>query len=433
VLTRTPGAGPLETGEEELRSLDLLRRPPARLGPLVRDGARWGELTLARVRLAAGLVFIGVAAVTTAAQTTVVITICLAAAFIATGIVVELCVRGGIGERSVGFLSTAFDISVVTAGLVVAIAMDDSFSPSNERNMYACYLAVLASTALRYDARICLFATLLTGVEYGIVTASFLTIEAPIAGVTGDMAFHGQLVRFSLIAIVGAIATANVLRFQRVLALSTHDSLTGLLNRRSFERALEERLWLAERERGEAFAVAMCDIDHFKQLNDRYGHEAGDCALRAVASAIRRSVRTTDLVARYGGEEFAVLLTAIDARMACLRLDEVRKQVAGTPLLCADRRTGQHVTRATISAGVALWPSDARGGAELVAAADERLYAAKNAGRDRVVGPRGITWSSGGGRRGNAQELGAAAREQPARAAPDAPLGTHEAALGDGT
>ena len=150
------------------------------------------------------------------------------------------------------------------------------------------------------------------------------------------------------------------------------DPLTGLLNRRSLENKVQDLVG-----RKVSFALAMADLDHFKQLNDTHGHDAGDRALRLFANVVRRSLRTADLISRYGGEEFVIVfpdLSVADAGAALQRLQE--------ELLVAISSGG--VPPFTASFGVSHSDS-ALGLEELTRAADAALFQAKRAGRNRVV------------------------------------------------
>jgi diguanylate cyclase len=165
----------------------------------------------------------------------------------------------------------------------------------------------------------------------------------------------------------------------RIEELASHDELTGALNRRSFMTLLE-----AERQRyartGQIFCVGILDIDHFKQVNDTYGHGVGDAVLRAFSRVAGASVRGSDVFARYGGEEFIVLLTAPSTREAAEgALDRIRRAVESHRW---DELTpGRGVT---LSAGVACARAD-ESVEQLVSRADRALYAAKEGGRNRVV------------------------------------------------
>lgn len=162
--------------------------------------------------------------------------------------------------------------------------------------------------------------------------------------------------------------------------LAIHDSLTGLFNRREFERQLREE---AERSRrfGRPFVLLMLDIDHFKAVNDTHGHPAGDEALRAVAALLSGEVRSVDTVARYGGEEFAVLMPETAGSGGLTMAERIRVSIASQAITVAQ---GQAVNL-TVSIGVATFAEGAGSERELVAAADGALYAAKAAGRDQVV------------------------------------------------
>ena len=130
----------------------------------------------------------------------------------------------------------------------------------------------------------------------------------------------------------------------------------------------------------------MIDVDHFKEFNDRFGHAAGDQALRQVARALQLAVRRSDLVARYGGEEFVVILRESSAQRALERVEEIREAIAREPLLPQLKDPVGDNVYVTVSIGVASWPADGRTAAALLAEADRRLFVAKNAGRNRVVG-----------------------------------------------
>jgi diguanylate cyclase (GGDEF)-like protein len=166
---------------------------------------------------------------------------------------------------------------------------------------------------------------------------------------------------------------------RRLLARATTDPLTGLLNRAAFRERARAEIARAERT-GRFIAVAMLDLDHFKAFNDAHGHPAGDSALAAVAGAITRTIRAIDLAGRYGGEEFVLLLVEADAVSAVRALERLRKAVAALE----PPRVARPIT---ISAGIAVHtpPFEHTTLEGLVARADATLYAAKEAGRNRVM------------------------------------------------
>jgi diguanylate cyclase (GGDEF)-like protein len=163
--------------------------------------------------------------------------------------------------------------------------------------------------------------------------------------------------------------------------LATRDALTGLLNRREFNRILEEETERAKRF-GRPFSLVLLDLDHFKSVNDRYGHPAGDEVLRETARRLTPHMRKVDRLARYGGEELAALLVELDREEAT---------AVGQRLVEAVRASGYEVEGLdapipiTVSAGVASVPDDAATAAQLTKAADQALYRAKHNGRNQVV------------------------------------------------
>ncbi|MDQ4065430.1 MAG: GGDEF domain-containing protein, partial [Actinomycetota bacterium] len=156
------------------------------------------------------------------------------------------------------------------------------------------------------------------------------------------------------------------------------DALTGIANRRTFEATLEREMSRAARN-GEQLTLAMFDIDHFKKLNDTYGHQLGDDVLKKVAAALVEASRDFDTPARYGGEEFAVVLPSCSARESLAVAERLRKslsEIADVPV------------EITASSGVATFPQHAGDIEGLIKAADEALYESKRAGRDRVTRSR---------------------------------------------
>ena len=176
-----------------------------------------------------------------------------------------------------------------------------------------------------------------------------------------------------------AVALDNARLHRLVERQAVTDGLTELANRRQFEQALAAEINRAERFGG-MLALVLADLDNFKQVNDRYGHQAGDEVLRRFADVLRETVRDVDVPARYGGEEFAVLLPQTDMEGAERLAERLRQAVAERPMTT---RPGALVA-CTASFGVASFPESSTPAA-LFAAADEALYRAKAAGKNRVV------------------------------------------------
>jgi len=182
------------------------------------------------------------------------------------------------------------------------------------------------------------------------------------------------------LAMSAGLALEKLRNLEQARALATHDGLTGLTNHRHFQELLQNHLQHAKRY-GEPLSLVICDIDHFKKLNDTHGHPFGDVVLKGVAEQLRESIRTgSDVAARYGGEEFALILAQTDSAHAIETADRIRDLIANTPY--RDPR-GEEV-RVTMSFGVASHGEHAANAAALIKRADQALYRAKDKGRNRV-------------------------------------------------
>lgn len=177
-----------------------------------------------------------------------------------------------------------------------------------------------------------------------------------------------------------AMALANLELREKLHLQALRDPLTGLLNRRFIEEWLDQEVARTD-ESGRPFGVIMADIDHFKRINDVYGHDAGDQLLKAVAHEIRESLRPSDLPCRFGGEEFLLMLADVDHDVLAARAELVRQRVADIKV---DHR-GSSLPTVTLSAGIALYPQHGLTGSSVIDAADTALYAAKNSGRNKVL------------------------------------------------
>jgi diguanylate cyclase (GGDEF)-like protein len=180
-----------------------------------------------------------------------------------------------------------------------------------------------------------------------------------------------------------AVALANAESVRRLEQLATTDGLTGCLNKRTFLDELQKRMKAAERF-GKRLSLIVTDIDHFKRVNDTYGHAVGDKVIRALGEILRGLKRGTDIVARFGGEEFCILCEETDARGAVLLAERVREQLGQRTF---ESELGSF--NVTCSLGVAAYPDDAADDGQLFELADKALYGAKQSGRNRVcVAPR---------------------------------------------
>jgi diguanylate cyclase (GGDEF)-like protein len=190
----------------------------------------------------------------------------------------------------------------------------------------------------------------------------------------------GTSVRETLQALANqlAVALANARAVRQLEEMATTDGLTGCLNKRSFLEQMEQKLMAAQRF-GRKLSVIVTDLDHFKVVNDTYGHATGDRVLQELGRVLKQVKRETDLVARFGGEEFCILCEETDARGARLLAERVREELQSKEVV-----TELGSLRVTASLGVATFPDHARTAAELFAQGDKALYEAKSRGRNQV-------------------------------------------------
>ncbi len=262
-----------------------------------------------------------------------------------------------------GLLLAAFPLAALTVTAVAALDPPLALTP-----MYYVWPLMTATYFLRPAA------FLLT---YAVVCGSFGAVSAWVLD-------HGpRTIQWATVAIVGAVLVAFVAALKRGVddlvtrlhRLSREDPLTGALNRRAFMEHVDAEIARAHRAEGSC-AIAIVDIDHFKDVNDRFGHARGDAALRSLVATVTRRLRRGDALGRLGGEEFAVLLAGTDAEGAAAYADELRGLVAEDAILSG--------TPFTVSVGIASAPDAGASAEGLLAAADAALYAAKRAGRDVV-------------------------------------------------
>jgi diguanylate cyclase (GGDEF)-like protein len=177
------------------------------------------------------------------------------------------------------------------------------------------------------------------------------------------------------------IAIENAAAYEHTKQLATTDAMTGVANHRELEAYLDRELQRSRKTR-EPLALIMCDLDHFKEINDTVGHPAGDAVLRHLTRQILvPAVRPRDLVARYGGDEFVLVLRGADSRAALAIAERIRRTIGGQAVLL----DGKAVSNLSLSLGIAVFPRDGDTREALVQAADQALYVAKRTGRNRVV------------------------------------------------
>lgn len=276
----------------------------------------------------------------------------------------------------------------VAAGIAAAAVAIVSVGFIGGAGVPAGILGIVTATTAGIVWRTCLGTKRTSGMRglavlgLGVALHSLVVVVAfPGKGSSLDIALY--LLSIGSTCVVATLALGWMMRreislVQRERALSVDamtDPLTGIANRRAFDRGIDA-MWTGEALR--SFALVLIDVDHFKRVNDRYGHDAGDVALAALAGALGRSARHGDIVARFGGEEFVMLLPDAELGTALAIAERLRRTIAALPVELAD----SHVAL-TASFGVATSQGRADGRAVL-AAADLALYRAKELGRNRV-------------------------------------------------
>ncbi|MEU8631223.1 GGDEF domain-containing protein [Amycolatopsis sp. NPDC048633] len=190
----------------------------------------------------------------------------------------------------------------------------------------------------------------------------------------------------SVLVILPLYVLQRSMLIKRLEELATTDQKTQLLNATTWQDGAQREISRAQRDSG-SFGAMMIDLDHFKRINDTYGHLAGDDVLKAVAAVVRQETRAHDLVGRFGGEEFVALLPATSKEDAIVTAERIRQRVSE---LVISTKTNEgavvDIERQTASIGVAAYPLDGSSIEEVMASADAAVYAAKDGGRNRVVG-----------------------------------------------
>jgi diguanylate cyclase (GGDEF)-like protein len=194
---------------------------------------------------------------------------------------------------------------------------------------------------------------------------------------TDDIMYEGRAI-CTCVTIYDNTSIRNLM--DEITQMAEHDGLTSLLNQRAFCRDAEKKCDEFLRYGGKAFMM-MLDLDHFKKVNDTYGHLAGDEVLRSVSRALLQRFRKTDMVCRYGGEEFCVFLLSLPREKVIEIAEECRRQVEHMPIPFEDK-----TIRVTVSIGIAEFPTPSEQTlTALISRADAALYKAKSSGRNRIV------------------------------------------------
>jgi two-component system cell cycle response regulator len=363
-----------------------LTEPP---DEILADAARDGELLVARLRVFITLLLtlsplIGLLLDSEGPQNWIGLGVAVTA--VGTALLLASILRRTPYSAQVSVISAICDVSLVSFGLLAFWLVGRPIITGNSRVLFECYFLAIGASALRYDARVTALAGSAAIIEF--LGLSWLVSVSDPVGTSSDIADYGnfawssQLSRVIVLLAMTFVALELVRRAQRLRRLTTGDRLTGVFNRAYAEEYLTNEVLRTARAKS-ALVIAMLDIDDFKLLNDKFGHAAGDAALRHVAATLRANLRRSDVIARFGGDEFMLVLPGTTLQRGMEKLEEIRVDVALREVnLPRDARA-----KLTVSVGIAAWGVDGNTVSTLLDVADQRLYAAKNAGRNRVVGP----------------------------------------------
>ena len=262
--------------------------------------------------------------------------------------------------------------------------IETPYGPPPNSDLSARYLAAMDTIPSGIDedfeGALCFWLSIQSATE-GSLPIALLFIEVPEELMADDSQFGAAKLLHGLsqgIQKIGITLSGISLR-EELQKYSYEDALTGLKNRRYFDQLFDHETAVALRS-DKPLSLLMLDIDHFKRFNDTHGHEAGDSALKSVASILMRYFRESDVVCRFGGEEFVVIMASTNLTAALDKARELVEEVRGHPVI----HRGRNLEGVTLSAGVSSWPECTETPDSLLGQADRALYRAKESGRDRV-------------------------------------------------
>ncbi len=246
-------------------------------------------------------------------------------------------------------------------------------------------LALLV-TDLAQDGR---FKTVRAGNEVRSILAAPIIVERQLVGIVRLNGFEpqmftvGDLRILEALSLMASLALENLQLLAKLQEGAVRDNLTGLYTRKFFDERLAEEILRAGRYQTE-FCLLMMDIDHFKRYNDTYGHAAGDQVLVRFSQVLGRLARPVDIVSRYGGEEFVIIVPQVNLVQAREIAENIRQSISMETFQFGQEAASQE--RVTVSIGLSHFPQEATIASQLLRVADYRLYQAKEAGRNRVIG-----------------------------------------------
>jgi diguanylate cyclase (GGDEF)-like protein len=299
-------------------------------------------------------------------------------------LIIMAIVRRPVLPRGIAYTTSLFDVSLVTATHIGFLIQGLPSTAANSRTTFLVYFIAIGATCLRWDPRVCLAAGVTAVVQYSAV--SFAALQLWSRATPDDVRMFGNFLwaqqagRVIVLAIFSGMCVSIVQRSMRLRISSTHDPLSGLMNRAYLEERVANDI-ARSRRTGTPLCIAVLDVDNFKTINDRFGHEIGDAALRLLGGVLRRAIRRSDLAGRWGGEEFVIALPDTWLPEAYGKIEQLRLEVASHVIVLP----GGDELRLTVSGGLADTHADGQTVEDLINAADTRMLQAKREGRNRVV------------------------------------------------
>jgi len=288
--------------------------------------------------------------------------------------------RGWRPSRAEAYFTSTFDVTLITGTLLLLGLVAGPERVVHSEAVWAVYLLAIMTSALRLDIRVCLYMG-------GMAIIQYLALLAVLALKPNElMVDYDRVIQFTRVVLMlaaTALAVGVVNRSRSLMTISGFDSLTGLATRRYFNQRFADEMVRANQLQ-RPLALVLFDLDHFKRVNDRHGHEAGDKVLIQVARLLRERKRPQDFLARWGGEELAMILPNTDLRAATHLAERLIATVRDSAFVVPEGEV-----RITASAGAAGRGEDAGEIESLFRVADRRVLEAKQQGRDRVVGSTG--------------------------------------------
>ncbi len=277
--------------------------------------------------------------------------------------------------RVLPWVTSELDVLFISLASVGFLVAGDPIVATNSFYHWSYYMLAVGATCLRHNPRLTIVTTVSAVVQLlGIALASSALHPGIRSEYYGYFDWDSQVGRMIAITVMGLLSLAVVARNRQVWESSVRDKLTGLHNRRFFDEFLDYKCAEYGRQ-GRPFSLVMIDIDFFKQVNDKHGHQVGDRVLQELSGKLSREFRSSDITARWGGEEFAIILSDSDLETALTRMN----------LFHQDLARESRAVPFTVSMGIAAFPRDAGSAEALLTAADANLYAAKRGGRNRIV------------------------------------------------